>query len=95
MSVAGGFTPPGKPHSSQVERALSLLVNASRVSPPLREAVFTVEAHLVGLRDDLIWYRQAFHKHVDEIDRLRSENEGLRVDLAWVNHRIDDMEAQP
>jgi len=31
----------GAPHSSQVERALSLLVNASRVSPPLREALFT------------------------------------------------------
>ncbi len=28
-----------------------------------------------------------------EIDRLRAENEALRVDLAWANRRIDDMEA--
>lgn len=61
----------GAPHSSQVERALSLLVNASRVSPPLREALFTVEAHITGLSDDLRWYRDAFQNHVDEIDRLR------------------------
>ena len=31
----------------------------------------------------------------DEIDRLCAENEALRVDLAWANRRIDDMEAQP
>lgn len=56
---------------------MSLLVNASRVSPPLREALFTVEAHLVGLSDDLRWYRQAFRNQVDEIDRLK----GLLRDL--------------
>jgi hypothetical protein len=28
-----------------------------------------------------------------EVERLRAENEALRVDLAWANRRIDDMEA--
>jgi len=42
------------------------------------------------------WY-QLIHRcreAADEIERLSGENEALRVDLAWGNHRIDDMEAQ-
>lgn len=35
----------------------------------------------------------AFNRCADEIQRLRAENEALRVDLAFADCRIDDMEA--
>lgn len=40
----------GEDKNAEVERALSLLVNAARVSPPLREAVAVVEREIRRLR---------------------------------------------
>jgi hypothetical protein len=53
MHVSGGHPDPLEP--DPVERALSLLVNAARVSPPLRDAVATVEAEIRDLRDVLVF----------------------------------------
>jgi hypothetical protein len=36
---------------------------------------------------------ELFTEAADEIERLRAENKALRVDLAFTNCRIDDMEA--
>ena len=63
----------------EVGRALSLLVHASRVSPPLRQAVAVVEAEVERLRE-AVALLPTLRLHIR--NRLRDEALAAQIDEA-------------
>jgi hypothetical protein len=51
-----------------VDRAVSLLINAARVSPPLRDAVREVEDEMEGLRQEVRKFQAWIYERIDHTD---------------------------
>jgi hypothetical protein len=74
-----------------VARALNLLVQSSRVSPPLREAVRVVDAEIARLRDENEALQALYEQRRDLLRSCDTEVRRLRALLATVTPKEDTM----
>ena len=68
-----------------VDRALSLLVNAARVSPLLRDAVQEIETEIEELREDVRKHQAWIHAAVGDWDNADFDG---AVDCEWLCQKV-------